>query len=321
MRSIRGAFAALALLMCVLSAVGLIVSSNPALCALCHTRQADSLASSPHSGIGCYDCHLPAGGWSLMEAKANEVFSMYPAFASGGAVTGSGTRISRAACVACHPKVLSGTSSARGLRVRHAECAAAPAKCDSCHSDAAHAGTARHVRRVDMGECIACHTAENVTGVCRSCHVREPAVTKPTTGTLGVVHGPGSRETHAMADERACRTCHEPAFCDSCHGTLRAHPAGFALVHGKAALKPGATCTSCHKDPTMCADCHGLPMPHPASFQARHAKAATSLADARCRQCHTEQECRDCHTRHAHPTTTDGTIPSSRLPKSRSVPR
>ena len=78
---------------------------------------------------------------------------------------------------------------------------------------------------------------------------------------------------------------------------------------------------ACHKDPAVCQDCHGLPMPHPADFRPQHAKVATSRADVRCRKCHTEYDCRNCHARHAHPKTTDGTIPSSRLPLSRSVPQ
>jgi hypothetical protein len=313
-RTPRRVLAAAVLLVVTLAVVGSAVSSSPAVCALCHAKQARSLSTTAHRGSVCYDCHLPSGAWSWFEAKTHEAFSMYPAAAAGRGVGGSGVRISRAACSGCHRKVLAEKVAAGGLRVVHSECAAGPEKCDGCHSDVAHPGTERWVRRSDMSECLTCHADRQATLRCESCHTATVGVAKPRTGTFKIAHGPKWESTHGMMDARACAACHEPSSCVPCHGTRLPHPDSFVLRHGQEALRPGAACRTCHDDPAICDSCHGVPMPHPADFREVHSKVATSPADARCLKCHTGFDCRNCHDRHQHPRTTRGTLGSSRLP-------
>jgi hypothetical protein len=164
--------AALVLLSAVLLAIGSVVTSHPAVCTLCHGGHADAMATSAHRGIPCYDCHLPAGGWSIIDAKTDEFLSMYPAYASGRRVgqSGSGSRISRAACTACHLGVLSGTTKAKDLKIVHATCASEQGKCDTCHSEVAHPGAVRWPRSIDMGVCLGCHDSKSASVQCATCH-------------------------------------------------------------------------------------------------------------------------------------------------------
>lgn len=304
---------ALLLLVGIVLVVGSLVSSSPSVCGLCHGAQARSLAASPHRNVGCYGCHLASGGWSVLEAKSEELFTMYPAYLGGRRSVSAGVRISRAACTACHEWTPE-TASAGGVRIVHAKCAAAPAKCDSCHSDVAHPGAVRWARTTDMGACIGCHAATDARVGCSACHVGEAPKSRPATGTLGVVHGRRWEKTHGMADLRTCSACHQPSKCASCHETTLPHPVGFAASHGGQARAAGAKCSMCHQDSAMCDACHGLPMPHPADIRPKHGTLATSLDDPRCLKCHREFDCRNCHARHGHPRSTDGSLKSRPLP-------
>jgi hypothetical protein len=313
--------AALVLLAAVLVVIGSVVSSHPAVCTLCHGSHADAMVTSAHRGIACYDCHLPSGGWSIIDAKTNEFLSMYPAYATGRRVSsgGSGSRISRAACTTCHLAVLSGTTSAKGLKIVHSVCAAAPGKCDACHAEVAHPGAIRWTRSIDMGGCVGCHDAKSAPVKCVACHTKKVELGKPVKGSLQAAHGAAWKKTHGLADLRTCATCHEASYCVTCHGTTLPHPSGFMATHGKEAMKPVSGCASCHSDRSVCDSCHGIDMPHPAGWRPKHSSAATTRSDAKCLKCHDEFDCRNCHAGHAHPGTTNGTLGSERLPSSRSV--
>jgi hypothetical protein len=313
--------AALVLLSAVLLAIGSVVTSHPAVCTLCHGGHADAMATSAHRGIPCYDCHLPAGGWSIIDAKTDEFLSMYPAYASGRRVgqSGSGSRISRAACTACHLGVLSGTTKAKDLKIVHATCASEQGKCDTCHSEVAHPGAVRWPRSIDMGVCLGCHDSKSASVQCATCHAKKVAPVRPVKGSLQAAHGSTWKSAHGLADLRTCTTCHEPPYCVKCHGTTLPHPGGFMATHGKEAMKPGAACATCHSDRSVCDSCHGIEMPHPVNWRPKHAAAATARSDPKCLKCHDEFDCRNCHAGHAHPGTTKGTLGTKRLPSSRSV--
>lgn len=303
----RTLVAAGALIAC-LVATSLYVSSQPAVCGSCHGAQSRALAESPHSGVACYSCHLHAGAWSLIEAKATEVFAMYPASLLGREVAGAGVRVPRASCAGCHAD-LDYRSPAGMMRIEHSSCAPPPVKCDSCHSETAHPGAIRWRRAPDMDACTGCHVTSEAPVECDACHVGE-LPSGLGGGTLAVTHGANWRQTHGMADLRACSICHEDRHCVKCHGTRLPHPASFLNGHGRESLEPGAQCDSCHRGGQVCDACHGLPMPHPPDIRPAHTTLARSWTDPHCLKCHRDVDCLNCHVGHAHPGSTQGWIGS-----------
>jgi hypothetical protein len=66
----------------------------------------------------------------------------------------------------------------------------------------------------------------------------------------------------ARADAADCTTCHQTAFCQSCHGAEMPHPDGWLLAHkDEAAFSPDAVCFRCHQYEEKCAQCHGAAVP------------------------------------------------------------
>lgn len=317
-RPVRLTVLAIALFVVVLGVASTVVSSQPVTCRLCHASQAGALAASDHRDVSCYRCHLASGIWSLPQQKAAELFGMYPAFLLNRGLSGPVQRVSRTACTSCH-SLGSGVATGGGLRIRHRECVPADEKCDTCHAASAHGTALRWTRGADMGACLSCHVKNGAAEECTACHVRAPRDRRPTTASLGIIHGSRWRTTHAVGDLKSCPVCHSDADCSRCHGTQLPHPAGFLATHGAASLSSKAKCSSCHRDRTMCDDCHGLPMPHPASFRAKHARIATSPDDPQCLTCHARADCDNCHSAHQHPTTTQGTLSSKRLPKGTAI--
>ncbi len=303
----------------VLFAIGVVVSSYPAVCASCHVPQAHALAASPHAGVACYDCHLAAGGWSIVEAKAGEFFSMYPAYLLRRPISGSGVRISRAACVACHEKILIGVTPTKMLRIRHSSCSPPPTKCDGCHSDVAHGNAVRWQRLAGMDDCIACHVSKKATTGCDSCHAQKVLAGGSGNNSLRVTHGPNWKTAHGLGDLRTCAACHGDSACVRCHGTAIPHPDSFMAVHGTIARKSLPKCAVCHKDQSACDRCHGIPMPHPADFRPKHSKVAKSSRDRVCLKCHTKFDCDNCHTGHMHPGSTRGFLGQAAMPRSARV--
>lgn len=296
-----GVFVVLAL------AVGLGVSSQPAICGACHTAQARALSESPHEGVACYACHLQAGAWSLIEAKGTETLAMYPSYIIGRRVSGAGTRISRGSCVACHADLDQALPATGEMLITHSSCAPPPVKCDTCHSEDAHPGAVRWTRKSDMDACVACHVTAEATLDCEVCHSGEPP-RGLGGGTLAVTHGPGWRQTHGMADLRTCSLCHDDRACIECHGTRLPHPVSFLNGHGEESLEPEAKCDTCHHGGQVCDSCHGIPMPHPVDFRPQHTTLAESWTDPRCMKCHRDVDCLNCHVGHAHPGSTNGWI-------------
>lgn len=289
-------------------------TSSPRACAVCHPRQSAALAEAGHTGVGCYACHLAAGPWSFLEHKTREIGSMYPAYIAGRRTPAAGTRVSRAACVGCHRAALSGTITADGLIIAHESCAPYPAKCDACHSDAAHP-THAGSRGANMDECLSCHVDNDAPLRCERCHASDVPTQTVSAGTLAVTHGPNRERTHGLADLRTCSTCHDQSECAECHNTRLPHPDSFMLEHGDQARQPDARCAECHRTREFCDSCHGSPMPHPDTFRRDHMTAATSRRDDRCLRCHREYDCANCHARHVHPEGTDGTLGSDRMPR------
>ncbi len=298
----------------VLFAVGLLVvgaaaSSQPVVCGSCHSVQEGSLSKTAHSAVGCYDCHLDDGFWSLPRQKAHELFVMYPGQIVGRERRGPGVRVSRASCSKCHTKDIAGTIEDKGLRIVHEACAPSPTKCDTCHTSVAHPGSVRWPRTVVMDECVACHNDQAVATKCDHCHVGKLETQRLKSGIWQVTHGPNWQVTHGMGNLSSCQTCHLKAKCIKCHNTEMPHPASFMSTHGKQALdKQRAKCSRCHKSKAFCDGCHGMPMPHPKGFLAAHSERAKSRDDPACIKCHRQKDCTNCHVWHTHPGSTDGRL-------------
>lgn len=286
----------------IVAALGAVSSVNH-VCASCHAMRpyAHALADSPHTGTSCYACHLPAGAWSLPDAKIAELSHMYPAALLGRSVTGAGDRVSRAACLRCHTAVLKGIVSAHGIRIRHDTCAVGEA-CDACHGAVAHGAVTRWVRQPVMERCVQCHREKDAPVMCDSCHAPHSKLQRLRKGPWQVTHGPTWKTTHGVADLEYCATCHPKDYCARCHGVDLPHPADFGRTHGDAAVKAGQDCYACHDRQRFCLACHqGFSMPHPTGFLARHSKVARSMADKRCLACHERGSCDYCHVKHTHP--------------------
>lgn len=266
------------------------------------------MSATAHAGSGCYSCHLEEGLWSLPAHKGKELFRMYPAQLLGRTTMDPGTRVSRDACMSCHEGGLPDVSKTRGLRIAHATCAAAPAKCDECHGATAHPQQVRWARVPVMDECISCHEDQNGPTECDSCHTGKLETERLKSGPWQVTHGANWQLTHGMGDLNTCATCHPSEKCVGCHKTQLPHPSDFINTHGKQALRTDAKCLDCHQSEKWCESCHGMPMPHADGFLQVHSKSAKTTRDPKCIKCHRQADCSACHVKHVHPGSTDGNL-------------
>lgn len=286
------------------------VTSSPASCRSCHAMRpfADSLKQSPHAQVTCYRCHLERGVWSFPSQKAAEWTSMLGASLRGTGLSGTTTPVSSAACLRCHARVKRGVVEAKGIRIDHSSCAAAPAACTDCHSAVAHGATTRWVATPVMEECVRCHAEKDAPTACDSCHKGKRERERLRVGPWQVTHGKTWQATHGLGDLRFCRTCHPSDYCVRCHATPLPHGADFGRTHGAQAKLTGAKCLTCHDKQQLCDSCHKIEMPHPAGFLPKHSALAKSLGEKTCRRCHDEVDCTACHEAHVHPGRTDGTL-------------
>lgn len=296
-------------------------SSNPRVCSACHQSQHAALEESVHKGQRCYSCHLDAGPWSIVQAKTDEFFDMYPSKVFPGDYRDPGIRTSRGACASCHRNVIDKTVESKGLRINHAACAKDPARCDRCHSGVAHPASLRWERISIMDDCVLCHEQNNVSNACDLCHEGRLRIDRIQSGPWQVTHGARWRATHGMGKLETCRTCHKDTDCMKCHVVPIPHPPDFLPTHGPVAIKEQKACMSCHLDRRWCDACHGVDMPHdPIAFLPAHPRIAKTTADPICTNCHDANDCRRCHTAHVHPSRTDGTL-KSLMPGTGGAPR
>jgi hypothetical protein len=308
-RIVALALGATALLL-VLAAV---VGSSPAICGSCHTTYAQGLASSSHTDVSCFACHLDAGAVSWPGFAAREVFGMFPAALIGRGVEGPGVRVARERCVSCHAKVMTGLLQAKGTRIRHSECAK-DTPCDTCHGVVAHGKATRYVRQPVMDDCVRCHLRAKATIECDACHADKSSADRLVAGPWQVTHGANWRKTHGMGDITVCSVCHPQTKCVGCHGTVIPHMEDFGRTHGASARSPEQKCDGCHDRAVFCKGCHGIDMPHPDTFLKAHSKIAKTRQDTSCLRCHYQDDCDNCHARHTHPGSTKGTL-KNKLPR------
>lgn len=285
-------------------------TSSPRACSSCHAMEpfVTSWASSTHSQIGCYRCHLDNGAWDWPAFKGKELFEMVPAAVAGQGLQGPTTEISSKTCLSCHSAVMNGVIEANETRINHSTCIPSGAQCDSCHSAVVHGAATRWVRQPVMEECVRCHREESAPTECDTCHVGRRESDRLAMGPWQVTHGSEWRTTHGAADLTYCSTCHPQDYCVKCHGIALPHPADFGRTHGQQAVAQQSKCVKCHDKKTLCDGCHGIAMPHPTGFIKQHSTLATSNQDPTCQTCHRVDDCNNCHLHHIHPGRTDGTI-------------
>lgn len=298
--------AVLLVLFAVVLAVG--VGPTPA-CSACHASQAHALAKTPHSGISCGSCHVPAGG--MLSSGLDVAFRMVPASLGGVRLVEAGRPVGNSACVTCHSALVSGgVVKKNGLTINHTQCIAS-SPCENCHGSVMHGSAVRFVRSPTMSACIGCHAAQHATEACTACHAEQTAAAAAANPEWARTHGRNWKQTHGTGDLQSCGACHAADYCKTCHHLGYPHPADFGTTHGAVSQAVGVdACYTCHKQEEYCTGCHGMPMPHPVGFLQTHASAAVYVNNPRCAVCHPVDDCVECHLYHVHP----GGVPSQSLP-------
>jgi len=173
--------------------------------------------------------------------------------------------------------------------------------------------------------CATCHTAND----CVSCHVQpvpDPIRALPARGDVVapgvrlVARTPDSHErmffmqahsTLAAAGDASCATCHEEAYCVSCHDGPPDggyHPTNFLSRHTASAFGRDAECTNCHNTQVFCRACHVQVGIVPAGggrlgpgyhddgplWLLRHGQGARQNLES-CQSCHRQVDCTQCH--------------------------
>jgi hypothetical protein len=294
--------------------------STPTACRACHAPQAEALAATAHTGVGCYTCHLDNGAWSYPAHKTRELFGMYPAALLTRGMRSPANAVARAVCLGCHEEIVGSVVRGRSYAIAHDSCATGPT-CDACHATTAHGEAVRFKRGPVMEECVSCHSGKGLPIDCETCHLEnadEEALAR-TYGPWQVTHGPNWRKTHGLGDTDSCVTCHPKGYCTRCHGVALPHPADFGATHGLAAVEKPDACATCHADRTaFCDACHTIEMPHPEGFIAEHPRIAKSDADPTCLHCHADNDCGLCHSAHVHPGGAKGVpVPWTLTPEER----
>ena len=283
-----------------LFAVVAVAGSFTPACSLCHGTQSRAQATTAHTGVTCYQCHLSDGAWSLPSHKGQELLGMYPKALVGLGYRSPAGQTARNACLRCHASVLEGISTGDGLRVKHSSCATG-SSCDSCHAATAHPKATRWAAAPVMEDCVACHKENDAPTECTVCHTQEKERSTRARGPWQVTHGKDWRKMHGMGQTDSCSTCHPVGFCAKCHNVAVPHPADFGATHGDMAIQDLESCQTCHTSRAFCDACHGMPMPHPSGFLKRHSTLTRGDQDPACLRCHEANDCDNCHSSHVHP--------------------
>lgn len=180
-----------------------------------------SHAEPLEAGVRCIECHRLTDG-----VVAAHTAGMNPCLRCHDSQTAS------AECATCHDETAAAAARARSTGfarpqvewVRCGGCHDEQRYCDPCHGTRmphspdfmrySHARAAAVDFWFNGGDgCVSCHTPERRP--CTRCH----------TSMIGSGHGPGLAQTHSLASEQACNTCHQAwafmpqrDFCaDVCH--------------------------------------------------------------------------------------------------------
>jgi len=299
-------------------------------CLSCHAHK----ATEHQVDADCSTCHLPLAqsGFSLSQIEAIQPPPDHAAanFLAGGHGVAAGQNSTRCAtchtqdrCVACHVdtdrKEIQAIPRAPGGMQLPAASAHYPTP--ATHTDEGWLGD--HGTQASRTACATCHTRND----CQACHLEplpKQVKSMPTRDEVvapGVEVTPRPPESHksmffmkthstlAASDGKSCATCHEEAFCVSCHdGPSQGgyHPAGFVAKHPADAFGRAAECSNCHNTTVFCRACHmesGLTSHgrlggsyHDAQplWLLRHGQAARETLES-CTSCHKQSDCTQCH--------------------------
>jgi len=112
--------------------------------------------------------------------------------------------------------------------------------------------------------------------------------------------------TSPSATVNECYTCHQPKFCDDCHGTQIPHAEDFKKQHSKNYKEANAVqCAKCHNqtgklayDSQSCHLCHHKPDNPAKPWRLTHDDRAKKVDISKeCYSCHSEIFCSTCHVR------------------------
>lgn len=288
-------------------------SVKPGFCAICHGKEASSLAKTAHAGESCDSCHTSPDAAGLIDSRLG-VVGMIPAqILPGNSIASANVENSR--CIVCHTKILAGVAESHGIRMSHHAVYEAKMACTQCHPGTAHSTVGPQVGYT-MDMCLRCHTASSYDlRLCDTCHLKDSPLEEERgayTTPWQITHGPNWRQTHGMGDLTTCKSCHLDNFCSTCHKMDLPHSPNFVSDHGQQVLaRPnGATdCYVCHRK-SSCLNCHGgVRMPHPSGFIRQHPKEVKARgSQSVCFRCHEKSSCTNCHTQHIHPGIPTGVL-------------
>ena len=233
-------------------------------------------------------------------------FSAHGSFASASTLptrTDQMGAVSDENCLHCHDLVREVTLPP-GLVMDHAKHVKRNKSCTSCHISTAHPPPDAEKPVLLMAQCFTCHGRQagaKAPGTCDLCHTKtfdmRPQSHSPSDAWL-LTHG-----KIAKVDRTQCAMCHDPVFCDTCHGGLQMpHPAGWAdpnhPLHAPIATKNPTVCQRCHGGGVnLCTMCHhkGFDMSH-GPWASNHAPTVEQRGAAVCMNCHYPLFCVTCHT-------------------------
>lgn len=270
------------------------ITSSDSYCATtCHVNLGTVAKAHELGHASCVSCHERRGVSAIVPNIARRV-SMAIGQVLGA--TPSGAIVDSGACVACHRKDITRTTTSNdGLKMSHVEVEAAGLTCTSCHSVTGHS----RARTYAMSSCIVCHDAKKAPAKCVTCHTQEPLAKGTTDATATLSSG---KVLYPSVDVKpSCGGCHDQVKqCDSCHGLRMPHSDAF-LKGGHApiaAFEGKAKCWKCHSQ-GECTHCHVSFPGHGPDWKTAHKKESWS---APC-PCHSHKSgrpaCWECHSSQA----------------------
>jgi len=223
-------------------------SASDRMCARCHFTEdaVKSHADGTHSGVSCRDCHIGPSVDAAAFARARGLQNVATQLmgAPEGPVRAS---VPNGACLACHQDILKGVTTARSIRIRHADVLELDQACIDCHNTEGHGKEVAKEQYPRMSQCIVCHDGERESAECGTCHSEDVGV---------AVRRPERPYAQTHTERRDCRGCHSMDGCIECHGLELPHSQEFIDgFHARPALLELDMCMECHSV-NWCNQCH-----------------------------------------------------------------
>jgi nitrate/TMAO reductase-like tetraheme cytochrome c subunit len=306
------------ILIVVLVFVGLVllfdvVTASPRLCGSCHEMQprTESWQQSSHVSVDCVQCHQTPRPWYAypvtLADRAKLLARDVSAHVSGdfddpvdGPIEGV-PPMADEVCLQCHDANRKATSGFR-IKIDHVEHAKRNGSCVSCHVRTAHPVESLGTPLTLMSQCFTCHGTEEqpeASAACFLCHPRDYELI-PESHTDNA-WTPTQHADAAVTDRKQCDMCHQPQFCDSCHGLEMPHPDDWAKGaegHAVVAEQDRAVCTTCHTEkPDLCSMCHHKDSfdPTKGTWIQQHFIEVERQGSDYCMECHLATYCVRCH--------------------------